>query len=98
MRQVVEEWVEGRGGELGFAFLPPAARWSPTVSCLEVPGRANGRALVKALRKEGWSIGTGYGPLKQSTIRIGHMGDHTPESVEEMLGVLEKVVAARSLT
>ena len=38
---------------------------------------------MRALGKEGWSIGTGYGPLKQSTVRIGHMGDHTPESVRK---------------
>ncbi len=91
MRQVVEHWMKDRGSELGFAFLPPADRLSWTVSCLEVPGKANGRALVQALKREGWSIGTGYGPLKQSTIRIGHMGDHTPEGVAEMLEVLEQV-------
>lgn len=96
MRQVVEDWVESEGANLGFAFLPPRDRLSWTTSCLEVPGRANGRALVKALRKEGWQIGTGYGPLKQSTIRIGHMGDHTPDSVQEMLATLETIVAARS--
>lgn len=95
MRRVVEEWVEGRGGELGFGFLPEASRRSPTVSCLEVPGKANGRALVKALGKRGWWIGTGYGPLKQSTIRIGHMGDHTPESVREMLVALEGLVSSQ---
>jgi aspartate aminotransferase-like enzyme len=96
MRQVVEEWVNREGGDLGFAFLPPADRLSWTVSCLEVPGKANGRSLVKALREKGWEIGTGYGSLKQSTVRIGHMGDHSPEGVQEMLHALESVVVARS--
>jgi aspartate aminotransferase-like enzyme len=62
---------------------------------LEVPNAAGGRAVVKALREKGWVIGTGYGRLKQSTIRIGHMGDHTPEAVEELLGVLESVMRVR---
>jgi aspartate aminotransferase-like enzyme len=93
MRQVVERWVEGPGGSLGFSFLPALGRRSWTVSCLEVPGKSKGRELVKALQREGWSIGTGYGPLKQSTLRIGHMGDHSPENVERMLRVLEQVAA-----
>jgi aspartate aminotransferase-like enzyme len=95
MRQTVERWVDGRGGELGFRLLPPVDRRSWTISCLEVPNAAGGRAIVKDLRDRGWVIGTGYGRLKQSTIRIGHMGDHTPEAVEELLGVLESVMRVR---
>ena len=95
MRQVVEAWVEGPGGALGFSFIPRAGRRSWSVSCLEVPGRTHGRSLVKALKQRGWTIGTGYGPLKQSTVRIGHMGDHTPEAVEEMLSVLGAVAVDR---
>lgn len=92
MRQTVERWVDGRGSELGFRLLPPVDRRSWTISGLEVPNAAGGRAVVKALREKGWVIGTGYGRLKESTIRIGHMGDHTPEAVEELLGVLESVM------
>lgn len=95
MRQVVERWVGGEGGELGFRLLPPVDRRSWTISCLEVPNAAGGRAIVKDVRERGWVIGTGYGRLKQSTIRIGHMGDHTPEAVEELLAVLESVMRVR---
>jgi len=95
MRQAVERWIVGRGGELGFRLLPPVDRRSWTISCLEVPNAAGGRAIVKDLREKGWVIGTGYGRLKQSTIRIGHMGDHTPAAVEELLGALESVMRAR---
>jgi aspartate aminotransferase-like enzyme len=93
MRQVVEQWVGGRGGELGFSYLPPQGRRSWTVSCLEVPEGKNGRELVQAVKKKGWIIGTGYGELKPTTLRIGHMGDHSPERVREVLGVVEEVVA-----
>jgi aspartate aminotransferase-like enzyme len=93
MREVVEEWVGGRGGELGFSFLPPEGRRSWTVSCLEVPAGKNGRELVQAVKKKGWVIGTGYGELKPTTLRIGHMGDHSPGSVREVLGVVEEVAA-----
>jgi aspartate aminotransferase-like enzyme len=90
MRRVVEEWVAERGRELGFAFLPAEGRRSWTVSCLRVPNGTQGRTLVQALKERGWVIGSGYGPLKQSTIRIGHMGDHSPERVRELLTVLEE--------
>ncbi len=93
MRRVVEGWVEGRGGELGFSFLPPEGRRSWTVSCLKVPEGKNGRDLVQAVKRKGWIIGTGYGDLKPSTLRIGHMGDHCPEKVREVLGVVEGVAA-----
>lgn len=94
MRGAVERWVTGRGGELGFSYLPPEGRRSATVSCLNVPAGTQGRALTKALGDRGWVIGSGYGQLKQSTIRIGHMGDHTAEGVRALLAVLEEVVTA----
>jgi aspartate aminotransferase-like enzyme len=93
MRRVVEEWVGGRGRELGFSYLPREGRRSWTVSCLEVPEGRNGRELVQAVKKRGWIIGTGYGELKPTTLRIGHMGDHSPERVGEVLGVVEEVAA-----
>jgi aspartate aminotransferase-like enzyme len=52
----------------------------------------NGRVIAQALKDRGWTIGSGYGPLKQSTVRIGHMGDHTPEKVCELLSELEGVL------
>lgn len=91
MRRVVEGWVKGRGGELGFSFLPPDGRRSWTVSCLNVPDGANGRDLARDMKQRGWTIGSGYGDLKRSTIRIGHMGDHTPEGLRELLATLEEV-------
>jgi aspartate aminotransferase-like enzyme len=91
MRQVVERWIDGPGGELGFAYLPPVDRRSWTISCLTVPEGRNGRALAQDMRERGWIVGSGYGELKPSTIRIGHMGDHTPERVTELLACLEDV-------
>lgn len=92
MREIVEEWVAGRGGRLGFRFLPREGRRSWTLSCLEVPQGENGREIAHAMTRAGWTIGSGYGELKERTIRIGHMGDHSPECVEELLAQLEKTV------
>jgi aspartate aminotransferase-like enzyme len=45
------------------------------------------------LKQQGWIIGSGYGALKDSTIRIGHMGDHTVPALEELLGLIERTLA-----
>jgi aspartate aminotransferase-like enzyme len=94
MQRQVEAWVGGRGGELGYAFLPEPDRRSWTVSCLRVPHGMSGRSIVRAMKGRGWVIGSGYGPLKEETVRIGHMGDHTPERLSELLTTLEEVTAA----
>jgi len=93
MRKAVEAWVAGAGGDLGYSYLPEEGRRSWTVSCLNVPEDANGRTITQAMKKEGWVIGSGYGRLKSQTIRIGHMGDHSVERVNELLLCLETVTA-----
>src|SRR5712692_4045802 len=84
MRQLVETWSEERG----VAFLPREGRRSWTVSCLKLREGQSAKAVVSGLQEEGWTIGSGYGALKDSTIRIGHMGDHTLGALEELLALL----------
>ncbi len=93
MRKTVERWTEGSGAELGFAYLPREDRRSWSVSCLRVPSGQTGPGLAEAMVQQGWTIAPGYGPLKDPTIRIGHMGDHTVSELVDLLHVLEGVVA-----
>ncbi len=93
MRKTVERWTEGPGAELGVCFLPAEERRSWSVSCLRVPPGKSGLQVANAMKTRGWTIGAGYGPLKETTIRIGHMGDHTVDELVELLHVLEEVVA-----
>lgn len=88
MRRRVEAWSEQRG----VAYLPAQGRRSWTVSCLKVPQGKSSKQIVAALREAGWTIGAGYGPLKESTIRIGHMGDHTVGALEELLALLDGLI------
>ena len=88
MRRTVEPWVAERGAALGVEFLPLPAHRSWTVSCLKAPASRSGRTIVKEVKAAGYVLGTGYGPLKETTFRIGHMGDHTEEGVRALLGVL----------
>jgi aspartate aminotransferase-like enzyme len=95
MRAAVESWIEGKGGHLGFRFLPDKARRSWTVSCLSVPAGQSGRGLAKALEQDGWVIGSGYGILKHQTIRIGHMGDHSVNRLEQLLSAVGAAAAGQ---
>ncbi|HYL21156.1 MAG TPA: alanine--glyoxylate aminotransferase family protein [Gemmatimonadales bacterium] len=89
MRHRVEEWSERRG----VTYLPRDGRHSWTVSCLNVPQGKTAKEIVGGLKQAGWTIGSGYGPLKESTIRIGHMGDHTVGALEELLALVSGLLA-----
>ncbi len=93
MRSTVERWAAANAASLGVAFLPREGRRSWTVSCLKL-GHAEpgGGAIAKRLEARGFTIAPGYGKLKDSTIRIGHMGDHTVGEVEAVLAALAEVL------
>jgi aspartate aminotransferase-like enzyme len=40
----------------------------------------------------GHQLGEGYGELKRSTFRIGHMGDHTEVTLAQMLSIADDVI------
>ena len=94
MRERTEQWIAEQGGALALSFLPRQARRSWTVSCLKLPegGTLTGGAIAKRMEARGFTIGAGYGKLKDTTIRIGHMGDHTVAELDVLLGALEEVL------
>ena len=71
--------------------FPEFAVASPTVSCLRA-GSLDVAALIAGLAARGEKIGGGYGPLKNETFRIGHMGDHTEEGLERLLAAADQVI------
>ncbi len=86
-------WVDdmaGRGVPLG--ILAPEGFRSPTVTCITLPPGRMGPEVTAAMKERGFTIGTGYGALKDSSIRIGHMGDHTVEELDLLLGELQEVL------
>ena len=89
MRRGVERWSE----QHGVTYLPREGRRSWTVSCLKLPDGKTSKPIVAALKQAGWTIGAGYGSLKESTIRIGHMGDHSVAALDELLALLAGLVA-----
>ena len=87
----VDRMAGGRG--LGVRVMAPEGGRSPTVTAVRMPGGEGAPAVVKAIRERGWTLGSGYGALKEATFRIGHMGDHTVEELDALLVALEEVLA-----
>ena len=93
MRTTTVEWADAlRAGGVEVAVLAPEGHRSPTVTCINLPEGISGPEVVAAMRDRGWVIGGGYSRLKESTIRIGHMGDHDPKVLGELLGTLGEVL------
>jgi aspartate aminotransferase-like enzyme len=89
MRRRVEEWAAANG----LSYLPQLGHRSWTVSCVKLPAGKSAKDVVSAVKKEGWTIGSGYGALKDTTFRIGHMGDHTVAGLDALLLVIERALA-----
>ncbi len=73
----------------GLAPFPEERFTSPTVACIATGPRDSG-PFVKALAARGHEISNGYGDLKGKTFRIGHMGDHTEQALEELLAAADQ--------
>jgi aspartate aminotransferase-like enzyme len=85
-------WVEERGPRWGLSLFAPPGRRSPTVTTIGVGGGRTGTEICAGMTARGWTLGTGYGKLKDSTFRIGHMGDHTVDELDALLAALEEVL------
>ncbi|MBA2670836.1 MAG: alanine--glyoxylate aminotransferase family protein [Gemmatimonadetes bacterium] len=86
------EWVESRAGT-GLEILAGAGHRSPTVTTIKLPSRLRGTDVAARMEQRGWVIGSGYGKLKDTTIRIGHMGEHTVDGLDRLLNELDEVIA-----
>ena len=89
-----QEWITKISDETGkkLGNIAPLGSQSPTVSTIRLPSDVPAEAFTTAVAKRGVVVGTGYGKLKSSTFRIGHMGDHTMESLERCLAACSSVL------
>ncbi len=86
------EWVETEGARRGLRVLAPEGRRAPTNTAVLLPPERKGMQVAAALEERGWTIAPGYGRLRDTTFRIGHMGDHTVEELDGLLAELEEVL------
>ncbi|HLF61175.1 MAG TPA: alanine--glyoxylate aminotransferase family protein [Acidimicrobiia bacterium] len=91
MRDRTMGWIGEMSG-VGVAPFAPEGHRSPTVTCITLPERLAGPEVVAGMRERNWVIGSGYGKLKETTIRIGHMGDRTVGELDYLLDDLADVI------
>lgn len=94
MRDATIDWVDGFSARRGID-LDIVARdglRSPTVTAVKLPDGIRGPEVSEGIKARGFTVGGGYGKLKETTIRIGHMGDHTVDGVQQCLHVCEQVI------
>jgi aspartate aminotransferase-like enzyme len=90
MRDACTAWVQrAEAAALGIRLVARPAHRSPSVTCIETQHQ---KAILERMREQGYELGGGQAPLAKTSIRVGHMGDHTVAGVEAMLEVLERVL------
>lgn len=65
--------------------VAPLGGRSPTVTCIRIPEGRSVEKLEAGMLHRGFVIGKGYGLLKDDTVRIGHMGEHTLPALEAVM-------------
>lgn len=89
MQERTISWIEEmKANGVAIDVFAAEGHRSPTVTCVATEEATR---VVADLRARGFVIGAGYGPLKETTIRIGHMGDHTLDELDALLAELTEV-------
>ncbi|MEP6618293.1 MAG: alanine--glyoxylate aminotransferase family protein [bacterium] len=80
-------WVDALAARHGNGIRVAAQEGfrSPSVTSIELPDSVTASDVLRAVSSRGFTIGSGYGKNKETTVRIGHMGDHTLEGLERCL-------------
>jgi aspartate aminotransferase-like enzyme len=81
-----QAWALGRGFKL---FAPKGYR-SPTVTAIENTMQIDLADLIGYLASHNFRVASGYGKLKDSTFRIGHMGEISLNDLDELLAAMNQ--------
>ena len=86
MRERVEQWAMR---EAEFTLLAPAGQRADTVSALVLPEGTSAATLMADLARDGFAIAPGLEDDFDRLIRIGHMGEVTPDQLDRLLATLD---------
>lgn len=90
-QQAMAEFVRSKIRGMGFKLFVPGS-YSNTVTVISNNLGIDTEGLVRLLSERGYVIENGYGPLKNRTFRISHMGDINLADTTEMLAEMERIV------
>lgn len=89
MADYVREWAREN-----FALFAQPGYESNTVTAIRNTKGISVAKLNEELGKRGAMISNGYGPLKEKTFRIAHMGDIQLQDLEQLISWIEEIIAA----
>ncbi len=78
--------------DLGLELFAKPGYYSPTITVVKTPPGIRGIDVYESMRRRGFEIAKGYGPVKEYTFRIGHMGYITDEDIAELFENLRIVL------
>lgn len=78
--------------ELNLELFAKPGYYSPTITVIKCPDGIDSTTIYDAMRRYGFEIAKGYGPVKKTTFRIGHMGYISDGDIEELFTTLKKVL------
>lgn len=85
MRDRTHAWVQERG----FDFYAQEGYRSPTLTAISNTRGFDVNEMFAYMLEHGFAMDRGYGKIKGQTFRIAHMGDLQPETLEQVLGLLD---------
>ena len=92
MAEICRKWAKDNG----FTLFPEPGYESITMTTVNNIRNIDITKLNDELAKKGFIISAGYGKLKDTTFRIAHMGDTTPDELKELLVTIESILHANA--
>jgi aspartate aminotransferase-like enzyme len=87
MAEYTRDWAREH-----FGLFAEEGYESQTVTCVENTRGIDVAATVEEVsEKYDFAFSSGYGDLSEESFRIGHMGEHTVESITELTDAIEDV-------
>jgi len=90
MAATTRRWAKER-----FSLYAVEEAASDTVTCIANSRGVDVGAMLSEVKRRGYLLSNGYGDLKGKAFRIAHMGERRPDEIEELLGVLDDVLAKK---
>ncbi|HCW32180.1 MAG: aminotransferase, class V, aminotransferase [Candidatus Peregrinibacteria bacterium GW2011_GWE2_39_6] len=87
MAKMVRDW-----GKNYFSLFTNKNYLVNTLTTFKTPSNFNTEHFLKICQNQGFELANGYGDLKNKTFRIGHMGDHSLETIKLMITTLTPLV------
>ncbi|KON32474.1 hypothetical protein AC478_00165 [miscellaneous Crenarchaeota group-1 archaeon SG8-32-3] len=86
MAEYTQQWAKKH-----FEMFPEQGYESITVSCIKNTLGKKVKRLNEKLEEQGFTIGNGYGKLKEKTFRIGHMGEWNTAAIKQVLAIIDEI-------